>query len=161
MASKDKLQKVYMNIAKEISSLSYCKRKQVGCVIVRDNNILSFGYNGTPTGFDNDCERSETDEYLNNIGVHKINYTTRWYVLHAESNALMKIATQNQSSVGSTLYTTMSPCKECAKLIIQAGITTIVYKEVYRNEPQLAYEAIDLLKQADIAVYNVNTKTTG
>ena len=161
MANKQKLQKVYMIMAEEISTLSYCNRQKVGCIIVKDNNILSMGYNGTPTSMDNECEDITTDLYLKNIGIDEEISTTKWYVLHAESNALMKIATSTQSSVGSILYTTVSPCKECAKLIIQAGIKEVIYKSIYRNSPELAYESIDLLRQAGVKVYNINTKTTG
>ena len=141
MPKQKKLDKMYMAIAEEVSTLSHCKRKKVGSVIVNGNNILSMGYNGTPSGFDNNCE-----DHVNGT-------TTSWWVLHAEANAIVKmVKVTSESTEGSTLYTTCSPCKECAKLIIQAGIKRLLYRDVYRDEPQLAYEALDLLKQADISV---------
>lgn len=116
-SDKRKLQKdyVYMNIAEQIGSLSHCKRKQVGAILVKDENIISTGFNGTPTGMDNCCEDSESNETL-------------WYTLHAETNCISKIAKSTLSSEGSTLYITLSPCKNCAKLILQAGITKILFK---------------------------------
>ena len=147
MAKRKVLDKIYMNIAREVSTLSRCNRKKVGCIIVKDNNILSMGYNGTPTGMDNKCEDVTTDLYLNNIGVHKINYTTKWYVLHAESNAIAKIAKSTNACDGATLYTTMSPCKECAKLIIQAGIKEVVYHENYGDDPDVP---LALLRECNI-----------
>mgnify|MGYP003147567867 CR=1 FL=1 len=113
-----KLDKTYMSIAKQISNLSYCKRKKVGSIIVKNNNILSFGYNGSPSNYINKCEE-------NNI--------THWYVLHAESNAIAKISRSTQSSEGATLYSTLSPCVECAKLIIQSGIKEIIFSNWYKN----------------------------
>lgn len=110
---------------------SYCQRRQVGAIIVKDQMIISDGFNGTPSGFENICE----DE----IGV------TKPYVLHAEANAITKVARSNNSSDGSTLYVTASPCLECAKLIIQAGIKRVVYNELYRIT-----DGIDLLKRAGI-----------
>ena len=159
MPTQKKLDKVYMHIAKNVSTLSRCGRKQVGCVIVKGNNILSMGYNGTPTGMDNNCEEtfSKSDDIF-----------TCWYVLHAESNAIAKIANSTNNCSGSTLYTTMSPCRECAKLIIQAGIKRVVYKELYRE--CLAGEtlqAMDLLKECNVklqamtAHYNLNTNEEG
>jgi dCMP deaminase len=141
MPKQKKLDDMYMAIAEEVSTLSNCKRKKVGSIIVNDNNILSMGYNGTPSGFDNECENNDK---------------TYWWVLHAEANAIVKmVRVTSESTEGSTLYTTCSPCKECAKLIIQAGITRLLYRDVYRDEPQLAYQALDLLKQADIEVSGV------
>ena len=115
---------------------SYCIRRQVGALLVKDKMIISDGYNGTPSGFENICE----DE----------NNKTKPYVLHAEANAISKIAKSNNSSNGATLYVTSSPCLECAKLIIQAGIKEVVYLEEYRHT-----EGIDLLKQANIHVYKM------
>ena len=123
MASKEKLDKIYMNIARETSSLSLSMRKQVGAIIVKDNNILSFGFNGTPSGMDNSCEDEEGD--------------TLWYVLHAESNAIAKVAKSTSSSEGATMYCTLSPCNDCAKMIIQAGIKRVVYKDQYREQTGL------------------------
>ena len=124
---------MYIELATTISKRSYCKRKQVGCVIVRDDMIISDGYNGTPTGFENVCEDQ------NNV--------TKKYVLHAEANALTKLAKSTNSSKGSTLYVTMSPCYECSKLIVQTGITRVIFKELYRID-----DGIALLKDAGIIV---------
>tara|TARA_R110002020_G_scaffold417766_2_gene626992 strand:+ start:86 stop:544 length:459 start_codon:yes stop_codon:yes gene_type:complete len=142
MAKRKILDKIYMNIAREVSTLSRCNRKKVGCIIVKDNNILSMGYNGTPTGMDNECEDVTTDLYLKHIGVDKKISTTKWYVLHAESNAIAKIAKSTNACDGATLYTTMSPCKECAKLIIQAGIKEVVFHEKYGNDPDVPLELL-------------------
>ena len=127
---------VYMNIAGEVSQLSKCKRKKVGAIIVKDNNILSFGYNGTPSGFCNACEEDDK---------------TKWSVLHAESNAIVKVAKSTNSSSGSTLYCTLSPCKDCSKLIIQAGIIKVVYKEVYEGST----EGLDLMKESGIKIIKI------
>ena len=106
-------------MAKEWSTLSYCERRQVGALIVKDKMIISDGYNGTPTGFENICEDDEG--------------YTKWYVLHAEANAISKVASSTQSCEGATLYITMSPCKQCSKLIHQAGIKRLVYHEQYKD----------------------------
>jgi dCMP deaminase len=136
MASQSKLDEAYLNICKTWSQLSFAKRKKVGCIIVKDGAIISDGYNGTPKGFDNVCEI----EYDGNL-------KTKNEVLHAESNAITKLAKSTQSSVRATMYITISPCIECAKLIIQSGISRVVYKDFYRND-----EGIKLLKQAKIKV---------
>lgn len=116
----------YIEIAKCFSELSYAKRKKVGAVIVKDSTIISDGYNGTPTGFENECEDSEGN--------------TKWYTLHAEANAIMKLCKiGGASSSGSTLYLTLSPCKECAKLILQAGIISVKYLEEYRDNSGLQF----------------------
>ena len=115
----------YMNMALEWAKLSHCKRKQVGALIVKNRMIISDGYNGTPSGFDNCCE----DE----------NGETHWYVLHAEANAILKIASSNHDSNGATLYLTMSPCKECSKLVHQAGIKRLVYLNGYKDTSGLAF----------------------
>ena len=125
---------IYMNIATEVAKLSYAERKKVGAVLVKDGSIISHGYNGTPHGFENTCE-DETETGL----------VTRKEVLHAESNAISKVAKSTNSSDGSTLYVTLSPCFECSKLIIQSGIKRVVYKEQYRRS-----EGIDLLTKAGI-----------
>jgi len=127
------LDKRYIRMAIIWAENSYCKRRQVGALIVKDKMIISDGYNGTPSGFENVCE----DE--NNV--------TKPYVLHAEANAITKIARSSNSSDGATLYVTAAPCIECAKLIIQAGIKRVVYSSHYRLE-----EGIDLLKRAQIEV---------
>lgn len=112
---------VYMNVAAEIAKLSYAERKKVGCVIVKDASIISMGYNGTPVGFDNECESTENNELV-----------TRLEVLHAESNAIAKVAKSPNCSDGADLYVTLSPCFECSKLIIQSGIKRVFYREQYR-----------------------------
>lgn len=131
------LDKRYMRMARIWSENSYCKRRQVGALIVMDKMIISDGYNGTPSGFENVCE----DE--NNV--------TKPYVLHAEANAITKIARSGNNSDGATLYVTTSPCIECAKLIIQAGIKRVIYGEKYRIE-----DGILLLKRANIEVEYVD-----
>lgn len=127
----------YLRMAKIWAENSYCTRRQVGALIVKDKMIISDGYNGTPSGFENICE----DEH----GL------TKPYVLHAEANAITKLARSSNNSDGSTLYVTASPCIECAKLIIQAGIKRVVYGEKYRLE-----DGINLLKRANIEVVYLN-----
>ena len=133
----DKFDKRYMLMASIWAGNSYCVRRKVGALIVKDKMIISDGYNGTPTGFENICE----DE--NNV--------SKPYVLHAEANAITKIARSNNSSNGSTLYVTASPCLECAKLIIQSGIRRVVYRDEYRIT-----DGIDLLRRAGIEVEKVD-----
>lgn len=130
------IDEVYMDVAYTIAQLSYAERRKVGCVIVKDNQIVSFGYNGTPKGFDNQCEH-EVENTL----------TTKREVLHAESNALTKIAKSTMSSDGADLYTTTSPCFECSKLIVQSGINRVFYSEEYRD-----IEGLELLNKAQIDV---------
>lgn len=130
------LDKRYLRMARIWAENSYCQRRQVGALIVKDKMIISDGYNGTPAGFENVCE----DE----TGV------TKPYVLHAEANAITKIARSGNNSDGATLYVTASPCIECAKLIIQAGIKRVIYGEHYRLT-----DGIDLLKRAGIEVFYV------
>ncbi len=127
-----KYDKAYLRIADEWGKLSYCKRKQVGAIIVKDRMIISDGYNGTPSGFENFCE--DESGY------------TRWYVLHAEANAISKVASSTQSCQGATLYITLSPCKECSKLIHQSGIVRVVYKKAYRDN-----SGIEFLEKAGIS----------
>ncbi|MEG1546459.1 MAG: dCMP deaminase family protein [Bacteroides sp.] len=127
------LDKRYIRMATIWAGNSYCKRRQVGVLVVKDKMIISDGYNGTPSGFENICEDEQ------NI--------TKPYVLHAEANAITKIARSNNSSEGATMYVTASPCIECAKLIIQAGIKRVVYSEKYRLE-----DGLELLKRANIEV---------
>lgn len=122
---QERYDKAYLRIAAEWGKLSYCKRKQVGAIIVKDRMIISDGYNGTPTGFENPCEDDE-------------NYT-KWYVLHAEANAILKVASSTQSCKGATLYITLSPCKECSKLIHQAGISRVVYLKAYKDDSGLQF----------------------
>ncbi len=128
-----KFDEKYLRMAKIWASNSYCKRRQVGALIVKDNMIISDGYNGTPSGFENVCE----DE----------NGVTKPYVLHAEANAITKVARSGNSASGATLYVTASPCMECSKLIIQSGIKRVVYADEYRLD-----DGIRLLRRAGIEV---------
>ncbi len=123
-------------MAREWGNLSYCERRKVGALIVKDRMIISDGYNGTPTGMENICEDEE-------------NYT-KWYVLHAEANAIMKVASSTQSCSGATLYVTLSPCKDCSKLIYQAGIVRVVYIDQYKDTT-----GIDFLKDAGVEVVQI------
>ena len=132
------LDRRYMRMAFIWSENSYCQRRKVGALLVKDKMIISDGYNGTPSGFENICE----DE--NNV--------TKPYVLHAEANAITKVARSNNSSDGATLYVTSSPCIECAKLIIQAGISRVVYADAYRLS-----DGVELLKRANIELVSVET----
>jgi dCMP deaminase len=134
---KQLLDQRYLKMADIWAQNSYCKRRQVGALLVKDKMIISDGYNGTPSGFENICE-DEDDK-------------TKPYVLHAEANAITKIAKSGNSSDGATLYVTSSPCMECSKLIIQAGIKRVVFTESYRLE-----DGINLLKRANIEVKQVN-----
>lgn len=140
MPDPHSLDKTYLKMALEWAQLSKAKRKKVGCLIVKDEMIISDGYNGTPRGFDNQCEYQDPKLCF----THKV---TKPEVLHAESNAITKLAKSTQSSDLATLYTTASPCLECAKLIIQAGIKRVIYAELYKNS-----NGIDLLKKAAIDV---------
>lgn len=134
-AKQRKYDVAYLRMAREWAQLSYCKRRQVGALIVRDRMIISDGYNGTPSGFENVCE--DEDGY------------TRWYVLHAEANAILKVAGSTHSCTGGTLYLTMSPCKDCSKLIHQAGIKRLVYIERYKDDSGLKFlekAGVDILQ---------------
>ena len=133
---QNKYDKAYLRIAAEWSKLSYCKRKQVGAIIVRDKMIISDGYNGTPSGFENCCENEEG--------------LTQWYVLHAEANAILKVARSTQTCENATLYITLSPCKECSKLIHQSGIKRVVYKDGYKDT-----SGLDFLTKAGIEVAQI------
>lgn len=137
MASQSKLDEVYLSMSKTWSSLSRAKRKKVGCLIVKDGIIISDGYNGTPSGFNNECEIE-----LDNAGL-----VTKPEVLHAESNAITKLTRSTQSSFGATMYITINPCIECSKLIIQSGISRVVYKDFYKSA-----EGINLLRKANINI---------
>lgn len=130
---KEKYDKAYLRIAKEWGQLSYCQRKKVGAIIVKDRMIISDGYNGTPTGFENCCEDHEG--------------LTKWYVLHAEANAISKVARSTQSCEGATLYITLSPCKECSKLIHQSGVKRVVYHEGYKDD-----SGLEFLRKAGVEV---------
>ncbi len=130
------IDKRYLQMARIWASNSYCIRRKVGALLVKDKMIISDGYNGTPSGFENECE----DE----------NDTTKSYVLHAEANAITKVAKSNNSSEGSTLYVTTSPCMECSKLIIQSGITRVVFEEKYRIA-----DGLDLLERARVELVHI------
>ncbi len=133
---QDLLDERYLRMAKIWSENSYCKRRQVGAIIVKDKMIISDGYNGTPVGFENNCE----DE----------NNNSKNYVLHAEANAITKVAKSNNSSDNATLYVTTSPCMECSKLIIQSGIKRVIFAEKYRITT-----GIDLLERANIEIKHI------
>ena len=135
---KLEIKKVYMEVAYQFAKCSYAERRQVGAVIVKDGAIISFGYNGTPNGFDNCCE---------------VDDTTKREVLHAESNAISKVAQSTISSTGATLYVTTSPCFDCSKLIIQSGIKKVYWTEAYRD-----LSGIELLKKANIEVERIHPK---
>jgi dCMP deaminase len=122
-----RLDTVYLNMAKEVATLSHCERNKVGAVLVKDDNVIGFGFNGTPKGMENECEED---------GV------TKDYVVHAEMNAILKAARHGYAVSGATLYLTLSPCKECSKLILQSGVKRVVYLQEYRNT-----EGLDLLKK--------------
>lgn len=129
----------YLAMAKRWGELSHCTRKKVGALIVKDRMIISDGYNGTPTGFENPCEDEE-------------NYT-KWYVLHAEANAILKVASSTQSCKGATLYLTLSPCRECSKLVYQAGIKRLVYDKAYKDTTGLEF-----LQKAGVEVVQLDTE---
>ncbi len=129
----------YLKMAETWGKLSYCKRRQVGAIIVKNRMIISDGYNGTPTGFENVCE--DEDNY------------TKWYVLHAEANAILKVTSSTQSSDGATLYVTLSPCRECSKLIHQSGISRVVYSEAYKD-----LSGVKFLKKAGVIVDQIPLK---
>jgi|TARA_X000000950_G_scaffold83609_1_gene105176 dCMP deaminase len=131
-----KYDSAYLKMAETWGQLSYCERKKVGALIVKDRMIISDGYNGTPSGFENVCE----DEA----------HYTKWYVLHAEANAILKVAASTQSCKGATLYITLSPCKECSKLIHQSGIVRVVYTKEYKD-----VSGLDFLKKAGVALLHL------
>ncbi len=125
IAKQERYDRAYLRMAVEWATLSHCTRKKVGALLVRDTMIISDGYNGTPSGFPNDCEDDHGD--------------TQWYVLHAEANAIMKVARSTNNAKDSTLYITLSPCKECCKLILQAGIRRLVYIQEYKDTTGLKF----------------------
>jgi dCMP deaminase len=128
--------KAYLRMALEWAKLSHCERKKVGALIVKDHMIISDGYNGTPSGFENFCEDEEG--------------YTKWYVLHAEANAILKVAKSTHNAKGGTLYLTLSPCKECSKLILQAGIKRVVFMQSYKDG-----DGIDFLKSSKIEIKQI------
>lgn len=131
-----KYDKAYLRMAQEWGRLSYCQRRQVGALIVKDRMIISDGYNGTPSGFENKCEDED--------GI------TKWYVLHAEANAILKIAGSTQSCSGATLYLTLSPCKDCSKLVHQAGIKRLVYIDGYKDD-----SGLNFLRKAGVEIEQI------
>lgn len=136
MSASDKqnrYDKAYLRLALSWAQLSHCARKKVGAIIVKDSIIISDGYNGTPAGFDNCCENDEGN--------------THWYVLHAEANAILKVARSSNNCKDATLYLTHSPCKDCSKLVLQSGISRLVYQEAYKDT-----SGIDFLKSAGLEV---------
>lgn len=137
-----KYDKAYLRLASSWAALSHCKRKKVGAIIVKDGMIISDGYNGTPSGFDNCCENERGE--------------THWYVLHAEANAILKVAKSTNNCLGATLYLTLSPCKECSKLVIQSGIIRVVYQQEYKDN-----EGINFLKRAGVLVEKIEISDNG
>ena len=129
----------YLRMAQIWGELSHCKRKKVGALIVKDRMIISDGYNGTPSGFENSCEDDE--------------HYTKWYVLHAEANAILKVAASTQSCIGATLYITLSPCKECSKLIHQAGVKRVVFLKAYKDG-----SGLDFLEKAGVILTQLDLK---
>jgi len=145
---KPKFQKLYNNIAHEVAKMSYARRLQVGAVIVKDDRVISMGYNGMPAGWDNNCESEETEFNLvtkTRTGTGKL--TTRPEVLHAESNAIAKLAKSNDSGDGADIFVTHAPCMECSKLIFQSGIRRVYYSSDYRDD-----SGIKFLKQSGVEV---------
>ena len=129
--------KAYLRMAKTWSELSHCNRKQVGAIIVKNGMIISDGYNGTPSGFDNCCE-SDSGE-------------THWYVLHAEANAILKVAKSTHDCNGATLYLTLSPCKDCSKLVVQSGINQVVFMKLYKDD-----SGVKFLESAGVEIVQID-----
>jgi dCMP deaminase len=129
--------KAYLRMAQTWAELSHCERKKVGALIVRDGRIISDGYNGTPAGFPNCCENQQGE--------------TEWYVLHAEANAILKVARSTNDCSGATLFITLSPCKDCSKLVLQAGIKRVVYMMEYKDTT-----GVDFLKSAGVEVVHIS-----
>lgn len=134
--------KAYLRMAKTWAELSHCKRKQVGSLIVKEGMIISDGFNGTPSGFDNCCENEHGD--------------TLWYVLHAEANAILKVAKSTHNCQGATLYLTLSPCKDCSKLVIQSGISRVVFIDRYKDE-----SGLEFLQSAGVEVEQIENPFDG
>lgn len=137
---QERYDKAYIRMALEWAKLSHCNRKKVGAIIVKNKMIISDGYNGTPSGFDNCCEDENGD--------------TNWFVLHAEANAILKTAGSTHDCSGSTLYLTMSPCKDCSKLVHQAGISRVVYINEYKD-----ISGVEFLKEAGVEVCKIDENT--
>ena len=137
LSKQNKYDKAYLRLADSLAKLSQCNRKQVGAIIVKDEIIISDGFNGTPAGFDNCCENEEG--------------LTHWYVLHAEANAILKVAKSTNNCKGATLYLTHSPCRDCSKLVLQSGIKRVVYKEAYKDP-----SGIDFLGNAGVEMVHIS-----
>jgi len=134
---QERYDKAYLKMAREWATLSHCQRKKVGALLVKEGMIISDGYNGTPSGFPKQCEDAEGN--------------TQWFVLHAEANAILKVARSANNAKDSTLYITLSPCKECCKLILQAGITRMVYIDEYKDRT-----GVDFLNEAGLQVVQIS-----
>ena len=158
MDKQQRLDRVFLNMTKEVSTLSYCIRAKVGSLIVKNGNVISFGYNGTPTGADNCCEDKQYMDVDGGAWLDQATVEKNWpfrdekgkyalvsksEVLHAESNAILKAAKMGISTDGSTMYVTLSPCKDCAKLILQSGIQRVVYLELFKRD----FGSVEFLKQ--------------
>jgi dCMP deaminase len=145
---KPKFQKLYNNIAHEVAKMSHARRLQVGAVIVKDDRVISMGYNGMPAGWDNNCESEETEfDLVTKTRTGNGILTTRPEVLHAESNSIAKLAKSNDSGDGADIFITHAPCMECSKLIFQSGIRRVFYSENYRDD-----NGIKFLKQSGVEV---------
>jgi dCMP deaminase len=142
LAKQLRYDKAYLRMAKTWSELSHCSRKQVGAIIVKEGMIISDGFNGTPSGFDNCCE-NESGE-------------THWYVLHAEANAILKVAKSTHNCHGATLYLTLSPCKDCSKLVVQSGISKVVFANGYKDD-----SGIKFLENAGVEVVQIENLVDG
>lgn len=138
-AKQERYDRAYMRMAMEWAKLSHCTRKKVGALLVKDGMVISDGYNGTPSGFPNNCEDEQG--------------LTLWYVLHAEANAIMKVARSTNNAKGATLYLTHSPCKDCSKLVLQAGIKRLVYLSAYKDTAGL-----DLLAKGGVLIHQIHLK---
>ncbi len=136
-AKQERYDRAYMRMAMEWAKLSHCTRKKVGALLVKDGMVISDGYNGTPSGFPNNCEDEQG--------------LTLWYVLHAEANAIMKVARSTNNANGATLYLTHSPCKDCSKLVLQAGIKRLVYLSAYKDTAGL-----DLLAKGGVLIHQIH-----
>jgi len=139
---QERYDRAYLKMAKEWSKLSHCARKQVGALVVKNGMLISDGYNGTPAGFENCCEDDEG--------------YTKWYVLHAEANAITKLARSTNNAVNATLYLTLSPCRECSKLVHQAGIKRVVYADEYKDT-----SGLDFLREAGIELLHLKVDSNG
>lgn len=139
---QERYDKAYLRMAQTWAGLSHCMRKKVGALIVRDGMVISDGYNGTPAGFDNCCENDEGE--------------THWYVLHAEANAILKVAKSTNNCIGATLYLTLSPCPDCSKLVLQAGIKRVVYINDYKDT-----RGIDFLISSGLEVVQIANPSDG